>query len=460
MEPLPSTTAIVRKKREKENGIRTQLSIQYIPLSNLKSNPKNPRIHTDKQISQIAESIRSFGFNVPVLVDRDLNVIAGHGRVLACKLLGIDRVPVVRLEHLDEHQRRAFLIADNRLTEKACWDDRLLGEQLKILAEAELDFSLEVTGFETGEIDLFIEGLGSELDANSEAADLIPETPNSIPLTRTGDCWILDKHRVVCGNALEPAGYANLMNRKKAALIFADPPYNVPIDGHATGLGKTRHSDFAMASGEMNSTEFTAFLTRSLGAAASHCVDGSIHYVCMDWRHIGELLAAGNQVYDEFKNLCVWAKDNAGMGSLYRSQHELILVFKKGTNRHRNNVQLGALGRYRTNVWRYPGMSSFGRITSEGNLLQLHPTVKPVALIADAIMDCSARGEIVLDPFLGSGTTVMAAERTGRICYGLEIDPTYVDTIVRRWQAFTGNSAQHEASGRSFREIEETRNVQ
>jgi DNA modification methylase len=351
------------------------------------------------------------------------------------------------------------VIADNRLSENSSWDDRFLGLQLKILAEADLDFSLELTGFEMAEIDLLIEGQGVESNADSDTADVIPESGDSIHVTRTGDCWCLGKHRVLCGNALEPVDYAKLMAGKKAALVFADPPYNVRIDGHATGLGKTHHADFEMASGEMTSAQFARFLRRCLGAATSNCINGSIHYVCMDWRHLSELLAAGNDVYDEFKNLCVWAKDNAGMGSLYRSQHELILVFKHGANPHRNNIQLGALGRYRTNLWRYPGIGSFGRSTLEGKLSQLHPTVKPVALVADAILDCSARGDIVLDPFLGSGTTIIAAERTGRVGYGMEIDPGYVDTIIRRWQTFTGKSAGHEASGRSFRELEEISNV-
>jgi DNA modification methylase len=454
---LPNTTATVKRRLQK--GTRRPLSIEYRPLASLKSNPKNPRIHSDKQVHQIAQSIQTFGFNVPVLVDRNLNVIAGHGRVSASKLLQLDQVPIIRLEHLDEHQRRAFMIADNRLTENSSWDELLLGNQLKVLAEAEIDFSLEITGFEMGEIDVYIEGQSGESPADCEPADIIPEAADGVQVTRPGDCWLMGKHRVLCGNALEAASYANLMAGKKAALVFTDPPYNVPIDGHATGLGKTRHADFAMASGEMNSAEFTQFLSRSLRAATSNCIDGSIHYVCMDWRHLSELLAAGNEVYSELKNVCVWAKDNAGMGSLYRSQHELIFVFKNGANPHRNNIQLGAMGRYRTNVWHYPGSASFGRPTSEGNLSQLHPTVKPVALVADAILDCSARGEIVLDPFLGSGTTIIAAERTGRVSYGLEIDPRYIDIIIRRWQAFTGKSAEHEASGRSFRELEEVSNV-
>jgi DNA modification methylase len=265
---------------------------------------------------------------------------------------------------------------------------------------------------------------------------------------------LLGEHRVYCGSALDQAAYTLLMDEKKAALVFSDPPYNVPIEGNVCGLGSIHHREFAMAAGEMSSAEFIAFLTRALSLCARHSTEGSLHYLCMDWRHMAELLAAGREVYPELKNLCVWAKDNPGMGSLYRSQHELIFVFKSGRGPHRNNIQLGRYGRNRGNVWHYPGMNSGARGTDEGNLLALHPTVKPVALVADAILDCSARGEIVLDAFLGSGTTVIAAERVGRRCYGMEIDPLYVDTIVRRWQAFAGEGARHAASGQSFSDIE------
>jgi DNA modification methylase len=439
---------------ERKVAVRSSkaLHVRELPLGKLRPDPKNPRAHGDKQVRQIANSIEAFGFNVPILIDRHMQVIAGHGRVLASKLLGLTEVPTICLEHLTEAQRRAFMIADNRLTENSTWDARLLGEQLKILSEAELDFSLEITGFEMAEIDLYIDGLESGDD--EDAADALPETSNGIQVTRQGDTWLLGKHRVACGDALHPDSYTSLLQGRLAAAVFTDPPYNVPIDGHATGLGKARHREFAMAAGEMSSEEFTSFLSNSLSHAAEHSSQGSIHYVAMDWRHMSELLAAGRVVYSELKNLCVWTKDNGGMGSFYRSQHELIFVFKHGTEPHRNNVQLGQFGRYRTNVWNYPGANSFSRTSPEGNLLALHPTVKPVALVADALLDSTARSEIVLDPFLGSGTTVIAAERTGRICYGLELDPQYVDTIVRRWQTFTSKEAVDEQSGRSFNDLE------
>lgn len=273
------------------------------------------------------------------------------------------------------------------------------------------------------------------------------------PVSKPGDLWILGRHRVYCGNSLEEGAYAALMGSECATMVFTDPPYNVKIDGHASGLGAIRHRDFAMACGEMDEVQFTKFLTDACKLLAANSADGAIHFVCMDWRHMAELLAAGREAYSELKNVCVWTKHNAGMGSLYRSQHELVFVFKHGTAPHRNNVQLGQYGRHRSNVWRYRGANSFGQGTEEGNLLALHPTVKPVGLVEDAILDCSARGDIVLDAFLGSGTTLIAADRAGRRCYGLELDPLYVDTIIRRWQTASGGKAKHAGSGKCFDEL-------
>ena len=371
----------------------------------------------------------------------------------ACRELGWTEVPTLCLDHLSPEQARAFMIADNKLTENADWNDRLLAQQLKDLSLLGLDFSLEITGFEMGEIDLRIASLDEVPEPDADPADILPEAVAGPPISRIGDLWELGRHRVLCGNALDLAAFAVLMGEERAAIVFTDPPYNVEIDGHASGLGAIRHRPFPMASGEMDKSEFTAFLRRACENLAAFSADGSIHYLCMDWRHLEELLTAGQSVYSELKNLCVWVKDNGGMGSLYRSRHELVLVFKHGRDGHRNNVQLGKYGRNRSNVWHYPGANSFARRGEEGDLLALHPTVKPVSLVADAILDCSARGDIVLDSFLGSGTTVIAAERTGRRCYGLELDPGYVDTIIRRWQALTGGNARHVVSGRHFDDL-------
>jgi len=344
------------------------------------------------------------------------------------------------------------MVADNRLTENSVWDDRLLAERLKELSLEDLDFNLEATGFEIGEIDLRIEGLTSLSDVDDREDDLA-DIPSGPAVTRVGDLWLLGEHRVYCASALDPLAYATLLRTEQAKAVFSDPPYNVPIDGNVSGLGSIRHREFAMASGEISEAEFSSFLTRALALHARHSAHGSLHFICMDWRHMGELIAAGCKVYSELKNLCIWAKDNSGMGSLYRSQHELVFVFKHGRESHRNNVQLGKYGRNRSNVWHYPGANSFSRNGIEGNQLALHPTVKPVALVADAIMDCTARRELVLDGFLGSGTTVIAAERSGRRCFGLEIDPKYVDVIVRRWQRIAGEIATHASSGRSFGDV-------
>ena len=434
---------------------QTQLSITYRRPEELKPNPRNPRLHSLRQIKQIAKSIEAFGFNVPLLIAKQGEVIAGHGRLAAAKLLKLDQVPTLALEHLTEVQAKAFLIADNRLTENAEWDENLLAEQFKELAELNLDFSLETTGFEMAEIDIMIEGASPAPADGADDADELPEATARV--SQPGDLWLLGKHRLLCGDALQAEDFKRLLGDDRAQMVFTDPPYNVPIDGYATGFGKIHHEEFVMAAGEMTESEFIAFLTTACNHLAKFSVDGSLHFVCIDWHHVYELLSAGRTAYTELKNLCVWAKDNGGQGSLYRSQHELVLVFKNGKAPHCNNIQLGQFGRYRTNVWQYPGVNSFSKSSAEGNLLALHPTVKPVAMIADAILDCSRRGDIVLDSFAGSGTTFIAAERTGRICYGLELDPKYVDTAIARWQRFTGLTAIHEATGGTFAEMAEER---
>jgi DNA modification methylase len=430
------------------------LKLIHRRIDEIKPDAANPRRHSKKQIRQIAASIEAFGFIVPILIDRDGNIVAGHGRWLAGRDLGFTEVPTLCLDHLTPAQACAFRIADNRLTEIGTWDDRLLAQQLKDLSLLGLDFSVELTGFEMGEIDLRIAAFEEFSETSEDPADAVPEFPGRSPVSKHGDLWLLGRHRVLCGNALEAKAFTALMGEERAAAVFTDAPYNVEIDGNASGLGAIHHRPFPMASGEMDRAEFTAFLGQACRNLAAFSSDGALHYHCMDWRHIDELLAATHDVYDELKNLCIWVKDNGGMGSLYRSRHELIFVFfKTGSGPHRNNVQLGRFGRNRTNVWCYPGVNSFARSGAEGNLLALHPTVKPVAMVADAILDCSARGDIVLDSFLGSGTTVIAAERTGRRCYGMELDPLHVDTGLHRWQTLTGGTARHAVSGRSFDDL-------
>ena len=425
------------------------LQITHMGINDLQPNLDNPRQHDNKQVRQIANSIKAFGFVVPITVDAQRRIVAGHGRYLAALQLGLAQVPTICVEHLTPSQLRAFAIADNKLTENAKWDQKLLGEQFQALALEGLD--LGITGFEMPEIDLVIQSL-TLVPEDQDAADseILPVAEKA--LSSGGDLWLLGEHRLACGSALDSTVYQNLFADQRAALVFTDPPFNLRIDGCVGGNGAIKHREFAMAAGEMSTGEFTGFLSSALGLAVRYSTNGSIHYVCMDWRHMSELLAAGQQVGYTLKNLAVWAKDRAGMGSFYRSQHELIFIFKNGTAPHQNNFQLGQHGRHRSNVWSYPAIA--GRKTEEGDLLALHPTVKPIKMVADAILDCSRRGEIVFDGFLGSGTTLLAAERVGRRCYGIELDPLYVDCAIRWWQNLTGQDAIHAETGATFNATE------
>jgi DNA modification methylase len=424
-----------------------ELHVHYRIPADLRINPRNPRTHSPAQVGHIADSIREFGFTNPVLIDEADQVLAGHGRLAAARQLGLETVPTVRLSTMSEAQKRAYVIADNRLAEKAAWDPELLALELSYLSDMDLDFDVTITGFDVAEIDIAIQAV-----TETSAADDVPDPEiDSPPVSALGDLWRLGPHRLLCGDARDPAAYAQLLGDERAAVVFTDPPYNVPIQGHVSGLGKATHDEFAMASGEMNPAEFTAFLTSVCQQLTAFSTDGSLHYLCIDWRHLGELLAAGNAVYTELKNLCVWAKTNAGMGSLYRSQHELVFVFKHGTAPHRNNVELGRHGRYRTNVWSYAGANTFRRGRDQD--LADHPTVKPVALVADALLDCSKRRDLVLDCFGGAGTTLIAAERVGRRARVLELEPRYVDVTLRRYLALTGTEPVHVASGRTWSEL-------
>jgi DNA modification methylase len=421
--------------------------IAYVAIDTLTLYARNARTHSKKQIKQIAKSIERFGFVNPVLISDDGQIIAGHGRVEAAKLLGMDKVPTLALSHLSLAERQAYILADNKLAENAGWDREILAIELQHLID--LDFDVELTGFDIAEIDFIIEEAQSASGSPSDPRDdVVPVTDGPV-FTKAGDIWQMGKHRLICGDARESDVIVQLLQDRRADMMFTDPPYNVKIDGHVCGLGSVKHKDFAFASGEMTADEFTRFLTQSLGASAAHLRNGAIAFVCMDWRHMRELLDAGAAVFDELKNLVVWNKTNGGMGAFYRSKHELVFVFKKGTAPHTNSFGLGETGRYRTNVWDYAGISSVGATRDEE--LKMHPTVKPVAMIADAIKDCSRRGEIILDCFAGSGSTLIAAETTGRTAMLVEYDPAYCDTIVKRWQAHSGKEAElADGSGQLF----------
>ncbi len=419
-------------------------------IASLKPYAHNARTHSKKQVAQIARSIERFGFTNPVLVSDDLEIIAGHGRVEAAKLLGLKTVPTLALNHLSPTERRAYVLSDNKLALNAGWDQDILAIELQALID--LDFDVDLTGFAIAEVDQVIAGANASNPAEPEAPeDKMPEN-SGLAVTRMGDVWELGRHRLICGDARSAADMEALMLGDEADMVFTDPPYNVEIDGNVCGLGGIKHREFAMASGEMSEAEFTTFLTESLCNMSGVMRDGAIAFVCMDWRHMTEVKAAGQKAFTELKNLIVWNKSNGGMGAFYRSKHEFIFAFKKGLAPHTNSFGLGENGRYRTNVWDYAGISSISARRQEE--LAMHPTVKPVALIADAIKDCSRRGEIILDAFGGSGSTLIAAHTTGRVARLIEYDPIYCDTIIRRWEMLTGKHAVHFKSSQRFEDLE------
>ena len=417
--------------------------------SDLRPYSRNARTHSRKQVRQIADSIERFGFTNPVLVSDDGEIIAGHGRVEAARLLGLETVPTLRLSHLSPEERRAYVLADNKLALNAGWDQDILAIELQALID--LDFDVTLTGFSLAEVDFTLDAARErDPEAPPGVEDEIPSIAAEA-VTRMGDVWVLGRHRLICGDAREAVDYARLLGDERVDLVFTDPPYNVPIDGHVCGSGRIRHREFAMGVGEMSQDTFTGFLADALKPMAANCRDGAIAFVCMDWRHMTELLNAGAEVFSELKNLCVWNKTNGGMGTFYRSKHELVFVYKVGAAPHTNTFGLGDTGRYRTNVWDYAGISSIGSTRAED--LAMHPTVKPVAMVADAIRDCSKRGDIVLDGFGGSGTTLIAAEICGRAARLIEFDPHYCDGIVRRFERLIGKPAVLQATGALFDDV-------
>ncbi len=421
--------------------------IEMRPPGALSPDPRNPRKHSDKQIALIRSSVERFGITNPILTDEKGVIVAGVGRWKAFLAMGLEYVPTIRVKFMTETDRRAYILADNRIAELSGWDEELLASELEFLFEA--DFDIELTGFDLSALDLSIEHARQDDDEKVELPN--PETD---AISRLGDLWHIGPLRLLCGDAKLALNYDRLLGGETVAMVFADPPFNVPIDGHVSGLGKTKHREFAEASGEMSPAEFTQFLRTVFRNCVSFSRDGSIHFHCMDWRHTREILDAADGVYTEHKQLVVWNKTNAGMGSFYRSQHELIFVFKSGRARHINNFGLGENGRYRTNVWDYAGANTF-RKGREADLAA-HCTVKSTAMVMDAILDCSHRGDLILDPFCGSGTTLIAAAKTKRRGAAIEIDPLYVDTALKRLMAATGLEAMLE-DGRNFSEVSAAR---
>jgi len=426
--------------------------VEVVPIGSLIPNPRNARLHPEKQIRQLAAFMKVHGFRVPISVDQDNLIVAGHGRHQAAKLLRLSEVPVIRTHFQTEAERNAFALADNRLAELSSWDDTILKAELDGLFEGGFDIS--TIGFSTADLDFAIVDEKEAKPAKAERVDL-PD-PAEKAVTQIGDLWLVGPHRLYCGDAREVECWEALMGEDRATLVFGDAPYNVEINGHVSGTDT--HREFVMGAGEMSPPEFTTFLRAVFRNCVRFSVGGSIHYQCMDFRHMREMLDAADGVYSEFKQLVVWAKSNGGMGSFYRSRHELVFVFKAGVGKHINNFGLGETGRYRTNVVEYAGANTFRKGRKED--LDAHSTVKPTALVADFILDCSNRGDLVIDPFIGSGTTLIAAHRTKRRGAGMELDPLYVDTALKRLAKVTGLTPVLAGDGRTFDEIAAARRTQ
>ena len=428
--------------------------IEIIPVAQLHAAKTNPRVHNADQIGRIARSIEKFGFNGAILIDENNEIIAGHGRLEGAKRAGLTELPCIRKVGLTEQEKRAYRIADNKIAEQAGWNRGLLAGEFRLLIEAE--FELELTGFDLPEIDLVVSQVEEGSPRGQDDEDRLPDSAEGPAVTQTGDTWLLGRHRLYCGDSRERASFDQALGKGQAHALFADAPYNVDISD-VVGRGRVRHRQFAMASGEMPRGEFEAFLSKCFGHAADCLVPGAVAFVMMDWRHIGEVLQAGNAAFAELKNLCVWNKVNAGMGSFYRSQHELVFVWKSKGGDSINNVRLGRYGRNRSNVWTYAGANGFRAGRTED--LSVHPTVKPVALVADAIRDVTHRGHVVLDPFAGSGTTIMACEKTGRSARAIEIDPRYCDAALRRFEQQTGEAPILAETGQTFDQVRQVRRI-
>jgi len=422
--------------------------IEVVPVARLVENTRNARRHPKAQVAQIARSIEAFGFTVPLLVDEADVLIAGHGRLQAARLIGLDQVPIIRLSHLSADAKRALMLADNKIALGATWDVDMLASELQLVLDS--SFSVDLTGFGPAEVDLVLTTAADKARDPDPDEDVLAIVPSGRPVSLPGDLWIAGDHRVLVGSALDGGTYDRLLGGEQAAVIVTDPPYNLRVNGQVGGRGKIKHREFVMGSGEMDRDGFTRFLGRAFDGMAAHTAPGAVAYVFGDWRHLTEYLSAAAEPFGDPIQLVVWDKVHPGQGVWYRQQHELVFVFRTPGAQHLNTVEAGRWGRSRSNIWRYPGMAGFGKDRRE--TLSLHPTPKPVQLVADAIRDASKRGGLVLDPFLGSGTTLLAAEKVGRRAAGIELDPVYVDVTIRRWQRATGRDARHADTGATFDE--------
>lgn len=456
IEDWPEDNLVSRFPLDRRINLDARIKVECVEIVDLDAihlKERNARRHSESQVGRLAEAIEEFGFNVPIAIDERGQILAGEARYLAAKKLGLPHLPVVRLKHLSAAQKRAFAIADNRLGELAEWDFEILSEELSFLfsADEQITFDARIAGFDTPEADQIMLGQSDALEKPDPADRKIP-LPEDVSVTAAGDIWICGKHKLCCGDATRAETYEALLAGESVNIVFIDPPFNVPNAGHVTDRAGVR--EFAMARGEMSSEQFSSFLFSALSCIRKTMTEGAVIYICMDWRHLDELSAAARPLFGAMKNLIVWVKTNAGMGSRYRSQHELV-AFYATPGKITNNFGLGGKGRYRTNVWTYAGLNSFGRDRDE--TLAMHPTVKPCAMVVDALRDCSKRSDIVLDAFGGSGTTMIAAEKTGRKARLIEIDPLYCDVIVKRWQEFAGNTARLAETNETFDEVKARR---
>ncbi len=424
------------------------LKLIDVPLDELRPAARRVRRANKTQIARIRRSIEKFGMVKPILITQDTEIVDGHEMLEVLRQIGVERVPCLRVDHLSELEIRQLRLALNKIAETGSWDLDALKLEFEDLLD--LDVDLEITGFEMGEIDQVLM-IGE--DSGEDPLDAIQARPDPAApvISRRGDFWRLGEHLLLCGDARDPADLCRLTSDELIAMLLTDPPYNVRVNGFVR-TGRTRcYREFAEASGEMSPEAFTAFLADVLGLAGTALAPDAPAFVFMDWRHMRELDAALATAGFRMVNLCVWVKPVGGMGGLYRSRHELVFVATRGTASPRNNVQLGRFGRNRTNVWEYAGAT--GGDTDPQDDFAAHPTVKPIRLLADAILDVTAAGDIVLDTFTGSGSTLLAAERTRRRCRALEIDPAYVDLTIHRWQAMTGDDAVLEETGETFEAV-------
>lgn len=450
---LPALNSGVAPVIERLQTQMQGLQVGHIPIGSIKPNPRNAKDHPEAQVSRVGASIHEFGFTNPIKIDENNVIISGHGRYLAARELGLMTVPCIQLSYLTAIQKKGLALAENKLAELGVWNVDILQADLSELFRVELDFDPRITGFDTVEVDQILQPAPPPKPQADAADDLKALEFGGNPVSSPGTLWLCGPHAVLCENALDVEAIERLLDGERAGMAFTDPPFNVSNAGHVTKRDGVR--EFPMAAGEMSRREFTEFLSASLALIARYSIGGAVVYVCMDWRHTRELLDAGEPTFGPEKNRIVWTKTSGGQGTFYRSQHEMIHVFINGSDKPVNNFRLGEKGRYRTNVWTYPGCSSFGKHRDES--LSMHPTVKPVAMVADAMMDCSNRNDLILDPFGGSGTTMIAAERVGRRARLIELDPLYCDLIVRRWQQFTGVEARLAGTNQTFNEVAEQR---